>query len=363
MKIHSVQNEKVKVGVTEECGHLYPVQFFINNKIIEPLNVAPWTEEKFEDDSIPPMLKMLRGDFFCAPFGDSNLLESENRAHGSTANEKWYLVNKDNHHLEFKLDKKVMGAEVLKKIFIKPEQSVIYQKHQFIGGNGKIPVGHHLMLKVPEKVYLSFSNYLFGETPPSPVETDPALGNSVLAYPQKFNDLSKVKTVDGKQIDLSRYPAYQNHEDLLVLKSDETLPFAWSTASAPKNGWLWFSIKNPKELKYTTLWLSNGGRKYSPFSSRHRKVIGIEETTSYFHLGHKASIEKNHLSENGYLTCIELKPEVTHSFHYIFGLTPIPKKFKYVSSIKRESNGILIKDELGVEIKAPLDFDFLNEKI
>ena len=115
MKIHSIQNEKVKVGVTEECGHLYPVQFFINNKIVEPLNVAPWSEEKFEDDSMPPMLRMLRGDFFCAPFGDSDTLEDETRAHGSTANEKWNLINKDNHHLEFKLNKKVMGADVLKK--------------------------------------------------------------------------------------------------------------------------------------------------------------------------------------------------------------------------------------------------------
>ena len=361
MKIHSIQNEKVKVGVTEECGHLYPVQFFINSKIVEPLNVAPWSEEKFEDDSMLPMLRMLRGDFFCAPFGDSDTLEDETRAHGSTANEKWNLINKDNHHLEFKLNKKVMGADILKKISIKPKQPVIYQEHQFIGGNGKIPVGHHLMLKVPEKVYLSFSNYLFGETPPSPVETDPALGNSILAYPQKFNDFSKIKTVDGKQIDLSRYPAYQNHEDLLMLKSDETLPFAWSAASAPKNGWLWFSIKDPQKLKYTVLWLSKGGRKYPPFSSRHRKVIGIEETTSYFHLGHKASIEKNHLNANGYSTCINLEPDVTNSFRYIFGLTAIPKDFKYVSSIEQESNGILIKDESGIQINIPLDLSFLNE--
>ena len=82
MKIYSVQNEKVKVGVTEECGHLSPVQFFLDSKTIEPLNIAPWYDEKL-DDSIPPMLKLLRGDFFCAPFGASDILKDEDRDHGS----------------------------------------------------------------------------------------------------------------------------------------------------------------------------------------------------------------------------------------------------------------------------------------
>jgi hypothetical protein len=272
----------------------------------------------------------------------------------------WNLTFKNESKLQLKLNTQVMGAQVIKKIFIKSDQPVIYQEHKLIGGNGKIPVGHHLMLKVPEKVYLSFSNYLFGETPSSPVESDLNLGRSVLTYPQKFKHLSNVMLNNGKEIDLTRYPAYQNHEDLLMLKSDESLPFAWSAASAPKNGWLWFSIKDPQKLKYTVLWLSNGGRKYPPFSSRHRRVIGIEETTSYFHLGHKASIEKNHLNENGYTTSINLEPSVTHSFRYIFGLTAIPKDFKYVSTIERESHGILIMDNSGIQINVPLDLNFIK---
>ena len=160
MKIHTIQNEKVKVGVTEECGHLFPVQFFLDGKTVEPLNAAPWTDEQLED-SIPPMLKMLRGDFFCAPFGDSDILENETRAHGSTANDKWNLISVNDIQLQFKLSKKVNGAEVIKKIKIEDDHSVFYQEHQIIGGEGSIPVGHHLMLKVPEKVYLSFSNFLF----------------------------------------------------------------------------------------------------------------------------------------------------------------------------------------------------------
>lgn len=362
MKIHTIQNEKVKVGVTEECGFLHPVQFFFDDKIIEPLNIAPWVDDKLED-SIPPMLKMLRGDFFCAPFGISDVLENEDRVHGTTANDKWYLISHDAHQLELKLHKCVSGAEVTKKVILYPDHPVIYQEHKLIGGEGKIPIGHHLMLKIPEKIYLSFSNFLFGETPQSPIETDPTMGNSILQYPQHFEALTKVKSKKGSNIDFSRYPIYQNHEDLLLLKSDEELPFAWSAASAPKNGWLWFSIKDPKILKSTVLWLSDGGRKYPPFSSRHRKVLGIEEGTSYFHLGHKASIKENHLNKKGYETFIELKQDIVHTIRYAFGIIKIPKDFKRVISIDEDEKGIIITDENGLKVGVEMDLNFITNKI
>lgn len=362
MKTQTIQNKKVKVGVTEKCGHLHPVQFFIDNKIIEPLNIAPWSDEKF-DDAIPPMLKMLRGDFFCAPFSDSDVLEDEDRPHGTTANDKWSLIFHNEHELKFKLDKKVSGAEVIKKITLKSDHPVIYQEHLITGGKGKIPIGHHLMLKVPEKIYLSFSNFLFGETPASPVETDPQMGSSILQYPQQFNDLAKIKLKKGNYTDLSRYPVYQDHEDLLMLKSDEELPYSWSAASAPRNGWLWFSIKNPKILNSTVLWLSDGGRKYRPFSSRHRKVIGIEEVTSYFHLGHKASIEENHLNKKGYKTFIELKPDIVHKIRYAFGLIKIPDDFRHVTSIKEDELGIVIKDENGLKVSTDFDLNFITNNV
>jgi hypothetical protein len=359
MKIYTIQNEKVKVGVTEDCGHLYPVQFFIDEKIIEPLNIVPWSEEKLED-SIPPMLKLLRGDFFCMPFGDSDFLKDENRAHGTTANDKWNLISKDELKLELKLEKKVSGAEITKKVFLVPGHPVIYQEHEIAGGAGKIPVGHHLMLKVPEKIFLSFSNFIFGETSPSPVETDPEMGNSILKYPQKFQNLKKVKTKDGKDINLTRYPVFRDHEDLLMLRSNEELLFSWAAASAPRNGWLWFSLKNPKVLNSTILWLSDGGRKYPPFSSRHRKVIGIEEVTSFFHLGHKKSIEENHLNKKGIKTYIELKPDVTHKIRYAFGLVKIPSVFRRVISIEEDKNGIIMTDENRLKVRAEIELNFVK---
>ncbi len=125
------------------------------------------------------MLKFLRGDFFCAPFGDSDILEDETRAHGASANDKWNDIQISESSIKLKLSKNISGAEWIKEISIRENESVIYQKHIFIGGKGRIPVGHHLMLKIPNKAFISFSDFEFAGTPPQPIESDNKMGRSV----------------------------------------------------------------------------------------------------------------------------------------------------------------------------------------
>ncbi len=359
MKNWVIRNYKVKVGVTEECGFLDPVVFNIGNKEISPLNIAPWHNEEL-DDSTPPMLRNLRNDFFCAPFGENDLLNEESGTHGFTANGKWNLINAGKDKIELELSKKVMGAKIKKIISITEDHPVVYEEHIFEGGEGKIPVGHHLMLKAEEQLLLSFSKYIFGATPPSPIETDPALGKSLLLYPQEFNNLNEVKLSNGETADLTKYPSLKDHEDLLMIVSYNELPFAWSSAASPKSGWLFFSIKSPKVLRNTVLWFSNGGRFYPPFSGRHKNVIGIEETSSFFHLGHKASINKNLLSEKGIKSFIELKNE-TYNVKYMFGLVPIQNNFLEVKTIEACNDGINIIDKNGVKIFAKVNLNFIYE--
>lgn len=360
MKIHLLNSSSVEVGVSEECGHLYPVRFFFGDKIIEPMHVAPWQGENL-NDSIPPMLKYLRGDFFCAPFGNSDLLADETRGHGSSANDKWNKTDNTQSSIKFKLSKKIMDAEIVKEISIQDDEQVVYQKHIFKGGNGKLPVGYHAMLKVNDVSYLSFSDFEFAGTPPQPVEMDPLLGRSVLKYPQRFSDLNSVLLNDRKIANISAYPFAKDHEDLFMIITKKDLSIGWSALSCPKEGWLWFSIKNTNVLPNTVIWLSNGGRYYPPFSSRHKNVIGIEETTSYFHLGHKASIEENFLNNEGYRTYIELNPCEEIEIPYLFGLVEIPEYFGKVISIVENQKGIEIKDNNNNAVKAKVNLNFLKD--
>ena len=360
MKTPLLKNSSVEVGILENCGHLFPVRFLFEKKIIEPMHIAPWTNEEL-DSSIPPMLKYLRGDFFCAPFGASDLQDDETRPHGASANAKWKNVQITNSSIKLKLSKNILGAELTKEIRITENESVVYQKHTFRGGNGKIPVGHHAMLKIPSKAYLSFSEYSFGGTPPQAIEIDASMGKSILKYPQQFSDLTSVLGIDDKIIDASVYPFDHNHEDLFMIISKKEVQFGWSAVCCPHEGWLWYSIKNRNILPNTVVWFSNGGRYYPPFSSRHKNVIGIEETVSFFHLGHKASIENNLLNERGFKTYIELNDNKVIEIPYLFGVVKIPSDFEKVKSIDEVKNGIEISDQKGNKVNAKVNLNFIKD--
>jgi hypothetical protein len=360
-KIYLIKNSYVEAGVSAECGHLFPVRFFFGKDVVEPMHIAPWTNEEL-DPSTPPMLKKLRGDFFCAPFGASDLLTDETRSHGASANDKWDEVEITESSLKLRLAKAISGADLTKEIMIAENESVIYQKHTFSGGEGKIPVGHHAMLKIKGSSYISFSDFSYAGTPPQEIENDKSGGRSVLKYPQTFKDLSKVKKGDGSLIDASVYPFDTGHEDLYMIISKKEMPFGWSAVSCPDQGWLWFSIKNTKYLPGTVVWLSNGGRYYPPFSSRHKNVIGIEETASFFHLGHKASVEDNYLNKLGYRTYIELSADKVVQIPYIFGAVKIPNTFSRVKTIIEVNDGIEITDYSRNKISTKINLNFIKDK-
>ena len=46
------------------------------------------------------------------------------------------------------------------------------------------------------------------------------------------------------------------------------------------DGFVFFAVKDAQILGQTALWMSNGGRYYAPWSSRHLAVLGIEEATA-----------------------------------------------------------------------------------
>jgi len=306
------------------------------------------------------MLRGLRGDFFCAPFGVSDLIVEETHPHGTTANGMWQNTLQDTQTLEFVLETTVLGAEVSKRVHLNPGEAMVYQEHIFAGGSGRLPLGHHAMLRVEEALELSFSRWVWGGTPPNPLETEPEQGRSSLRYPQRFENLSQVVLENGGHADLSRYPTLEGSEDLLMLVSDDTLPFAWTTATNREAGWVWFALKDPRILRSTVLWMSNGGRFYPPFSGRHRRVLGLEEVCAYFHLGHRASSEPNPLSERGIPTALELRADQKLSVRYAFGMVEVPPSFGRVADVRATRGGITLEDSAGLQVFAPCDAGFVT---
>jgi hypothetical protein len=356
----------VELFVTQTGGHVGPVTFQVGDKRIQPYSVAPWAEEK-TDSSLPPMLKALRGDFFCLPFGGNTAPFRGERhpAHGETANNRWTLESASAGDLHLSLRTKIRRGRVDKFISLREGHTAVYQRHVISGISGPMNPGHHAMLKFPDATgagNISTSRFMRGDVVPVPVENPADRGYSCLKTGGTFRSLEKVPLQDGGWTDLSVYPARRGFEDIVMLTADARLPFAWTAVVFPHEGYVWFALKDPRVLRQTIFWLSNGGRHYPPWNGRHVNVLGLEEVTSCFHYGLAESAGKNPLSANGVPTCLQLNSKTPTVVNYIMAVAAIPKGFDHVAAIAPAADGRSVKlfSRSGKTTVAPLDLNFLG---
>jgi hypothetical protein len=81
-----------------------------------------------------------------------------------------------------------------------------------------------------------------------------------------FRTLRRVPQKAGGYADLTRFPARLGFDDRVLLATRRTHPLAWFTVTFPKERYLWFSFKNPRQLTSTLLWHSNGGLHGAPWN-------------------------------------------------------------------------------------------------
>jgi hypothetical protein len=233
------------------------------------------------------------------------------------------------------------------------------------GMSGPMNLGHHAMLKFPDAPgsgLLSTSRFEYGQVFPQAFESPENGGYSWLKAGAEFKSLRKVPTVTGGTTNLTRYPARRGFEDLIMLVSNAAVPFAWTAVTFPKERYVWFALKDPRVLRETVFWLSNGGRHYPPWNGRHVSVMGLEEVTSYFHLGLAEAARKNPVSRKGYPTCLTLNARKPLVVNYIMGVAAIPARFDRVSAIQatQGKQAILLKSASGRQAEAAVDLGFLQ---
>ena len=366
-------SDEVEAFVTEKGGHLGPVTFERKGRKIRPYSVAPWTEEKFTPP-LPPILQVLRGDFFCLPFGGNVTAcrGEKHPAHGETANACWHFEaleksgGRTGLHLSLKTT--VRPGRVDKKIYLIEGQNNLYCQHRISGMSGPMNLGHHAMLKFPDEPgcgWLSTSRFVYGQVFPMPFESPEQSGYSCLKPGAEFDSLESVPMANGKKADLSRYPARRGFEDLVMVVSDDTVPFAWTAVSFPKQRFVWFALKDPRVLRETVFWISNRGRHYPPWNSRHVNVMGLEEVTSYFHLGLAESARPNPISRRGFPTCVRLDAGGPLAVNYIMGIAGIPAGFDRVASIEAQpgKQAVVMHSVSGKRTETPVDLEFLSEAV
>lgn len=361
-------SRNVTAAVTETGGHLAPVEFRVARRTVQPFAIAPWWGEKLPP-SIPPIIRVLRGDFFCLPFGgnDTVVHGEHHPVHGETANAKWKCAGLTNDGravtLHLTLATKIRRGHVDKRIRLVKGHPVVYQEHVISGMSGPMSFGHHATLQLPDREgagRLSTSRVAYAQVAPEPVENPAAKGYSFLQPGAVFHTLGAVPTITGDTTDLSRYPARRGYEDIAMLVAEPTLKVAWNAVAVPSQRYVWFALRDPRTLAATLLWMSNGGRHYPPWNGRHINVLGVEDLTAYFHYGLARSIEANPITDAGYRTHHVLEPDRPFVVRYIMGVAPIPADYDRVAAIKCGSDGITLIGTGGEETSVPVDMKFLR---
>jgi hypothetical protein len=362
----ALRASNVEAYLTQRGGHLAPVRFRIGDRWVEPFEVAPWAKERV-DASIPQVLRVMRGDFFCMPFGGNEQpYKGEiHPPHGETANGKWHFESSSRQQIHLSLRTSVRPGRVDKIIQLADGQATVYSQHVVSGMEGPMSLGHHPILKVPEGVTarVSVSPFRFGQVFPGQMEDPTQGGYSILKPGGRFSTLSRVPRMDGKWTDLSVYPDREGYEDLVLISSNPDLNFAWTALTVPEMNYVWFSLKDPRVLPSTVFWMSNGGRHYAPWNGRHRRAIGLEEIAGNFHYGLAESAERNSLNRAGIATCARLDAQRPLTVNYIMAVAEIPEGFDIVESIVASQNekSVVIRSKSGKTTSAELNLPFLFE--
>jgi hypothetical protein len=246
-------------------------------------------------------------------------------------------------------------------------QNVVYSRTTIEGFAGRAPLGHHATLAMPEKegaVRIATSAFKLGMTCPS-LFSDPKQREYQALLPgAKWTDLTKVPVVwkNEPDADLTRLPARYGHADLVQIANEsweKTNGPAWTAATFPDAGYLWFSLKDPAVLRSTVFWMENHGRHGHPWNGRNN-CLGLEDVTAFFADGLAASTRENVLTKEGIETAVELRADRPTIVNYIQGVVKIPPGFENVKTLEFTPGLVTFISSTGQKVAAPVRHEFLK---
>ncbi|MDR3792895.1 MAG: hypothetical protein P4L03_05885 [Terracidiphilus sp.] len=361
-----LENDSVRIAITQRGAQAAPMAFRDSAGCeIQPYCVTPWQEEACKPPAGMPE-SMLRGDFFCLPFGEAEQ-ELMMSAHGRTSSELWsrkaFNCRPGVQALCIHMQEAIQNAAATRYFFLRDGETVVYDLAVIDGLDGEFTIGHHAILRVPEQdeaLLISTSEVAAGRTFPALFVDRDNGEQQGLAIDAEFSDLRRVPAFrgDGSTVDCSRYPTRRGCSDLLQLAL-EAKPgmLAWTAAVNTEEGYLRYSLRDAGLLPSTILWIENCARRSSPWNGRTR-LLGIEDVCTYFNLGSEQAREPNSLSRRGIKTVQRFSTSERYLLPYIQGAIRVPKGFGRVQRMEKEAQGVSFIDENGVRIATRVQTDF-----
>ncbi|MDJ1017659.1 MAG: hypothetical protein QNJ35_14215 [Paracoccaceae bacterium] len=348
-----------RLSVDPGIGNIRHLSFVSGDRQIEPLHTAPWVEdpEILSDAGILPVERRLSGDFFCAPFGASDLEDAP--AHGWPANSAWNVGRAGAGSISLTLAREVMGAKIVKTLRLARDAPLLYQEHTISGGSGGLTLAHHPMIRLGGRGRLSCSTKCAVLTADQPLEP----GRHRLAIGARSEGLAHVPGTDGSDIDLTDLPIGDRHEDFATLVEAPGAVLGWTAVVREAEDDVVFVLKDPCVLPVTMLWHSNAGRDYAPWNGRHHGVLGIEDGCAAGSAGHRAALGPNPIADEGVPTALQLAPDQSHRVAHVIGVIPRPDGWSSVRSITVSGGILFIEGDHGASVELPFVSGFFPETI
>lgn len=360
---YKLENSSMKLYIEKDVGVMGPAVFFSETgKPSEPYYVCHWFDNP-PQKGYPAHWDILKGDFFCLPFGGKNNFNGHSyECHGPAANGPWKFIKQDSTSIEMELQFPDTKTKVQKKIHI--GDNVIYQEHIVSGCSEKLPFAHHPILDASSELLISVSPIKWGivTNESDKVFTEPAEYHALKGH-AKFTSISEVpsKFEDKKFEDCSVFPSRKGFCDLIQMFPENT-EYSWTTAVCPSKGYLWFSVRKPEVFTSTVFWMLNGGRYFQPWEADKSVCIGLEDACSCYADGAQVSSFDNEISQMGIKTAHQFSEKEPFSVKHIQGAVRIPENFGKVKDVKfnKEAKTATFTDEKGKAVIASVDVSFLG---
>jgi len=325
-------------------GMLGPVTLRLaDGRTVQPMFLAPWLNDP-ATRNLPPLLRDLKGELPCVPFGRTDFPEGlaaanspwswpglarpttslsatelvdprpngtnagpgndvnnvgtshawthldpgDDWEHGYSANQPWSLVTAGKDliriGLDYPDDSPIRRLE--RQISADPEAAALdISLTIFPRADAHVPVALHPTFRVPP-TGIDLRPGAFARVVAYPVPAEP--GVSRLIPDGTAPDLGSLPATDGT-LDLSRLPLGIKTEELLQLEACQS-PFSLYYRSEQVEVSLsWDQQKLPDVM----LWVSNGGRAAFPWNSRNY-ALGVEPVNGAFDLGRVAAPPAGH---------------------------------------------------------------------
>lgn len=306
---------------------LAPVTFVLaDGRQVSPLHVAPWADEP-GSEALPGILRRLRGEWPCVPFGYSvpseGWPESWSRvmgppepgeeAHGHSSNNDWTWLDGDGSAVSLALDYPASSPVARVERTVRPDPAAPALDITFsiaVRRPCRLPIGLHPVFRLPAQpgaAELELGAFDHGRTYPDDLEP----GAPLFAKDATFASLAGVPARDGGTVDASRLPLAADTEELLQVQVLDAVAALANHAEGYRAKLLWQKEHFPSLL----LWYSNRGRKAAPWNGRH-VAIGVEPICSPFGLGPATALADNPIARSGTPTAFAFSPEQPFTTRY-----------------------------------------------